>query len=203
MAFTYFFRDRQTLELVAEHALPTLKRRRYINVWDAGCAMGPEPYSIAIIFRENMGRFLFRNVTIYATDVRAEFGEVIAEGIYSEDKVKRIPTPIFERYFSSNGRDGHYRIDDEIRGAVTFDHHDLRTLEPIREELGLIVCKNVLLHLQPEERVGVYRMFHRALADDGFLVTEQTQKRPDEVRHLFRRVTDMGQLFQKACESRT
>ena len=72
MAFTYFFRDRQTLELVVEHALPVLKRRRYINVWDAGCAMGPEPYSIAIILRENMGRFLFRNVTIYATDIQAE-----------------------------------------------------------------------------------------------------------------------------------
>ncbi len=41
MAFTYFFRDRQTLELIARHILPDLKRRRYINIWDAGCAMGP------------------------------------------------------------------------------------------------------------------------------------------------------------------
>jgi chemotaxis protein methyltransferase CheR len=203
MAFTYFFRDRQTLELVAEHALPTLKRRRYINVWDAGCAMGPEPYSIAIIFRENMGKFLFRNVTIYATDIRADFGDVIAKGVYEDEKVKRIPRPILERYFAPNEQNGHYQIDDEIRSAVEFEHHDLRSFEPIREELGLIVCKNVLLHLQPEERVGVYRMFHRALADDGFLVTEQTQKRPDEVRHLFHRVTDMGQLFKKACASRT
>ena len=197
MAFTYFFRDRQTLELVVEHALPVLKRRRYINVWDAGCAMGPEPYSIAIILRENMGRFLFRNVTIYATDIQAEFGDVIAQGVYPEEKVKRIPPDIFGRYFSPNGSDGRYQIDGEIQRAVEFQHHDLRCLKPIREELGLIVCKNVLLHLQPEERVGVYRMFHHALADDGFLVTEQTQKRPDEVRHLFRRVTDIGQVFQK------
>ena len=197
MAFTYFFRDRQTLELVAQHALPTLKRRRYINVWDAGCAMGPEPYSIAIILRENMGRFMFRNVTIYATDICAEFGDVIAEGIYPVGKVKRIPGDIFQRYFSPNGHDGHYQIDEEIKKAVTFQHHDLRSLEPIREELGLIVCKNVLLHLQPEERVAVYRMFHQALADDGFLVTEQTQKRPDPVKRLFRRVTDLGQVFLK------
>ena len=199
MAFTYFFRDRQTLELLAEHALPVLKRRRYINVWDAGCAMGPEPYSIAIIFRENMGKFLFRNVTIYATDIQAEFGDVIARGVYPEEKVKRIPADIFDRYFSPNGSDNHYQIDGEIQRAVEFQHHDLRSLQPIREELGLIVCKNVLLHLQPEERIGVYRMFHRALADDGFLVTEQTQKRPDEVRYLFRRATDMGQVFQKVA----
>jgi chemotaxis methyl-accepting protein methylase len=42
-------------------------------------------------------------------------------------------------------------------------------------------------------------MFHRALADDGFLVTEQTQKRPDEVKYLFQRVTDMGQVFRKTA----
>lgn len=197
MAFTYFFRDRQTLELIVEHALPTLKRRRYINVWDAGCAMGPEPYSIAILLRENMGPFLFRNVTIYATDVEAEFGDVIARGVYPEEKVKRIPAAILDRYFSTNGGDGAYRIDAGIKRAVTFQHHDLRSLKPVREELGLIVCKNVLLHLQPDERVAVYGMFHRALADDGFLVTEQTQKRPAAARHLFRRVTDAGQLFQK------
>ena len=54
MAFTYFFRDVQTLELVRDHVLPFLKTRRYINIWDAGCAMGPEPYTLAIILRESM-----------------------------------------------------------------------------------------------------------------------------------------------------
>ena len=69
MAFTYFWRDWQTLDLVMEHVLPDLKRRRYINVWDAGCAMGPESYTLAIMFRENMGHFMFRNMRIYATDI--------------------------------------------------------------------------------------------------------------------------------------
>jgi chemotaxis protein methyltransferase CheR len=69
MAFTYFFRDMQTLEMIRDYALPTLRTKRYINVWDAGCAMGPEPYSLAIILRENMGNMIFRNVKIYATDI--------------------------------------------------------------------------------------------------------------------------------------
>ncbi|MBW2018210.1 MAG: chemotaxis protein CheR, partial [Deltaproteobacteria bacterium] len=61
MAFTYFFRDLQTLECIRDYVLPFLRSRRYIRIWDAGCAMGPEPYSLAIIFRENMGA-TFRNV---------------------------------------------------------------------------------------------------------------------------------------------
>lgn len=40
MAFTYFFRDLQTLEMICQHSLPVLRSRQYINIWDAGCAMG-------------------------------------------------------------------------------------------------------------------------------------------------------------------
>ena len=199
MAFTYFFRDRQTLDLIVQHALPDLKRRRYINVWDAGCAMGPEPYSIAIIFRENMGPFLFRNVRIYATDIDESdrFGVIIDLGIYPEEQVKRIPAEFLNRYFSRNGEKDRFQISDEIRKAVTFQRHDLLSLKPIREEFGLIVCKNVLLHLPHEGRVEVIKMFHHALSQGGYFVTEQTQKLPPKTEHLFRQVTNAGQLFQK------
>ncbi len=212
MAFTYFFRDGQTLDLIAQHVIPALKRRRYINVWDAGCAMGPEPYSIAIIFRENMGPFLFRNVRIFASDVDESdrFGVIIACGLYPEEQVKRIPPEILSKYFSPNGPSpgpspgsegtsgqGYFRISDEIRKAVIFQRHDLLSLEPIREEFGLVVCKNVLLHLPPEGRVEVIKMFHHALSQGGYFVTEQTQKLPPGTERLFRRVTSTGQLFQK------
>jgi chemotaxis protein methyltransferase CheR len=43
MAFTYFFRDMQTIEMIRDHVIPVLRTRRYINIWDAGCATGPEP----------------------------------------------------------------------------------------------------------------------------------------------------------------
>ncbi|MFZ6031121.1 MAG: CheR family methyltransferase [Chloroflexota bacterium] len=199
MAFTYFFRDRDVLDLVVQHALPELRTRLYINVWDAGCAMGPEPYSLAILLRENMGRFMFRNVRIYATDIdeSSQFGEVIARGVYAEQDIKRIPADIRARYFTRLAGNGHFQIAEEIRKAVRFQQHDLCTLQPPRVGFGLIVCKNVLLHLAPEVRVAVLQMFHAALADGGYLVTEQTQKLPSEIEPLFRQVTQAGQLFQK------
>lgn len=199
MAFTYFFRDRQTLDLIAEHIIPDLCSRRYITVWDAGCAHGPEPYSLAITFREHMGHFLFRNVRIYATDIDESdrFGEVIARGTYPEGEVKRVPAELLARYFRHADEPGHWQLCEEIRKAVQFYKHDLLSLKPIREGFGLIVCKNVLLHFTPEQRVDVLKMFHSALAEGGYLVTEQTQKLPPEVEPYFRRVTDAGQLFRK------
>ena len=198
MAFTFFFRDMQTLELLAQYAIPNLKQNQYIRIWDAGCAMGPEPYSVAIIFRENMGHFLFRNVKIYATDIdESDFGTIIEQGIYAESDVKRLPAEIVNRYFQATDQPGQLQISDEIRHAVQFQRHNLLSLQPVRQDFGLIVCKNVLLHFTQAERVKVMQMFHAALMEGGYFVSEQTQKLPPEIEPLFRQVTAAAQLFQK------
>jgi chemotaxis protein methyltransferase CheR len=203
MAFTYFFRDQQTLTLIAQHVIPELKRHMYINIWDAGCAMGPEPYSLAITLRENMGPFLFRNVRIYATDIdeSGDFGDTIAHGIYGERGVQRIPAELLNKYFlpvpAYNGDERLYQISAEMRKAVKYQQHDLLSLRPIRDGFGLIMCKNVLLHFNPQERIAVMRMFYEALAEGGYFVTEQTQKLPSEIHPLFEPVTSAGQVFRK------
>ncbi len=45
--------------------------------------MGPEPYSLAMVLRENMG-MIFRNVKIHATDIDNSnlFGDIIKKGVY-------------------------------------------------------------------------------------------------------------------------
>jgi len=198
MAFTYFFRDMQTLDMIRQHVVPILRTRRFIHIWDAGCAMGPEPYSIAIILRENMGHMMFRNVRIHATDIDGSnlFANIIKKGSYPEEQVKRIPKDILNRYFKPDNS-GNYIISEEIRRALIFKKHNLLSLEPVREDFGLIVCKNVLLHFKQEERINVIKMFYSSLTADGFFVTEQTQKMPDPVSHLFEQVQSNVQLFKK------
>jgi chemotaxis protein methyltransferase CheR len=200
MAFTFFFRDLPTLHAIRDYVIPELKNNKYINVWDAGCAMGPEPYSLAIIFKENIGHYQFKRLKIYATDLDEEshdFGKIIAKGIYSEETVKRIPKDIFKKYFSSNNKPLYFKISDEIMQCVSFQKHDLRSLTPIRENCGLIVCKNVLLHFPEDERINVIKMFYKALSPGGFLATEQTQKMPRQTAHLFKHIKQNIQLFQK------
>lgn len=199
MAFTYFFRDMQTLELITRYVVPEVKGCRHIRIWDAGCAHGPEPYSIAIMFRENMGHFAFRNLKIYATDIdiSSQFDKIITEGVYPEGEIKRIPSDIRKRYFSEDGQPGYYKISDEIKSRLTFIQHDLLSLKPAATDFNLIVCKNVLLHFNETERIEVIKMFHNVLALDGFFVTEQTQKMPAELEHLFQQVVGNGRLFRK------
>ncbi|MBA7537205.1 Chemotaxis protein methyltransferase 1 [subsurface metagenome] len=199
MAFTYFFRDLHTLQHITRKVIPVTSGRSRVRLWDAGCAMGQEAYSLAIILAENMGHFAFKNLRIFATDIDGSslFEEIIKEGVYPEVELKRIPRELFKKYFESNGKEGCFRIIDKIRTCVSFQKHDLLSLKPIGENFSLILCKNVLLHFHPEERVEVIKMFHQSLDHGGFLATEQTQKLPKETERLFKRVTADAQLFRK------
>lgn len=199
MAFTYFFRDMQTLEMIRDYALPTLRTKRYINVWDAGCAMGPEPYSLAIILRENMGNMIFRNVKIYATDIDGSnlFRKIIESGEYPREQLDRIPPEIFSRYFTRVGETDNYRISEDLIKCMNYKKHDLLSLQPVKNDFSLILCKNVLLHFKHEERVDVIKMFHTNLLEGGYFVTEQTQKMPAELDGYFEQVVPNAQVYRK------
>jgi chemotaxis protein methyltransferase CheR len=199
MAFTYFFRDLQTLEAIRDHVLPDLKAKQFIDIWDAGCAMGQEPYSLSMILNESMGHMYFRNVRILATDIDESnrFEEIISKAAYPEDLVQRIPKVIFNRHFNPIRGSGQYQLNEVIRKSVTFQKHDLLSLTPPDNGFGLIVCKNVLLHFNDAQRIEVFKMFHEALAEGGYLALEQTQKLPAEAKHLFEPIVSNAQVFKK------
>ena len=199
MAFTFFFRDQQVLERVVEHLLPSLAGRSHPRIWDAGVAMGQEPYTLAIIFAERMGHFAFNNLRIEATDVEntGQFARMIEAGLYPKDELSRLPDGILEKYFETNGKPGHFRVIESIRRRVAYQWHDLLSLREIGQEYSLVLCKNVLLHFQPQERIDVLRMFHRALAPGGLFASELTQEMPPELAPLFERAIPDGQVYRK------
>jgi chemotaxis protein methyltransferase CheR len=197
MAFTFFFRDIHILENVAKYFKEMTLGRSNIQVWDAGCAMGQEPYSLAIILAEVMGNFSFRNLTINATDYESGFEKIVKEGIYPWVELERIPEDLFKKYFHPSEKADTFQLENIILEKVKFQHHDLLSLEPIGREFSLVMCKNVLLHFQPEERIEVIKMFHSALALGGLFVTEHTQKLPAELSFLFEQLSSDAQIFKK------
>lgn len=197
MAFTFFFRDAETLAAGIACALPAMQGQCHIHVWSAGCAHGPEAYTLAILLRKQMSGFLFRNVRIHATDVDAGFGKQVTGGVYPERELRRMPPEVFQEYFRATADPGLYQVSEEIRARVEFSRHDLLSLEPVREGLSLIVCKNVLLHFREEQRIAVLRMFHRSLRSDGLLVMEHTQKMPLPLRSCFEQATPAAQVYRK------
>ena len=94
---------------------------------------------------------------------------------------------------------------DKIRQRVVFQCHDLLSLKEIGHDSRWSYAKTCFSTFVRRKEWKCMRMFHRALAPGGFLVTEQTQEMPPELGPLFERVIPDGQLFRKveaaACAS--
>lgn len=200
MAFTFFFRDEQILALAAQKLVPFTMGRSNIHILNAGCAMGMETYTFAILLAESMGKFAFRNVKILAVDIdneNVDFGKTVTEGIYHKDHLQRIPEHLFKKYFSCAEKENHFIVNEELRNRILFKKHDLLSLKNLRSDFSLIICKNVLLHFNHKQRVDVLNLYHEMLLEKGLLVMENTQTMPHELNHKFSKLVEYAQLFEK------
>jgi chemotaxis protein methyltransferase CheR len=197
MAFADFFHDSETLELLIERAMPTLRGQACLHVWNPACGNGAELYTLAMLMREQMSERVFRTMRIHATDANPRLGPQIIEGIYPEQDVKRIPYPIRYRHFQITDKPGCVQVVDELRSRVSFARHDLLSLMPPHEDFSVIVCRNVLPSLDETERRQVFRMFHQAMRPGGFLATEHVQERPQSLDSLFEPISDRAQVYRR------
>jgi len=189
------------LEMLLQRMQPSLFGQPLFRVWVAGCPSGSEPYSLAMLLREQMSDPIFDAVRIYATDADPAVGARIESGVYSEQEIKPLPYPIRYRYFQVTDKPGRVQAVDEIRDKVAFLQHDLLTLSPIRKDFSLIVCKETLSELDDMERRQVLRMFHRSLRPGGLLTAEYGQKMPENMDALFEPISSSSQIYRRVDAS--
>src|SRR5207245_9380353 len=65
--------------------------------------------------------------------------------------------------------DGQYQVRKAVRELCVFAKHNLAT-DPPFSKMDLIVCRNVLIYLEPELQRRVSSVFHYALKTPGFLM---------------------------------
>jgi chemotaxis protein methyltransferase CheR len=200
MAFTFFFRDEPILRMAVEKLVPNIIGRTSARILNAGCAMGMETYTFAILLAEKIGKFALRNVKIHAVDIDSEnvdFGKTVREGIYPAESLQRVPPELFQKYFSPSDKTGNYIVNESLRSLVYFQKYDLLSLKPLRNDYSLVICKNVLLHFNQQQRIDVLKMFHEMLLNNGLLVMENTQNMPAELSQKFEKIIDHAQIFVK------
>ena len=204
MAYTSFFRDTDALKAIGDIVIPAVSHSRAIRVWDAGCASGEEPFTLAIVFASKLRPFPFRNLDILATDYEesnyAQFGDRIRAAEYSRQDIFWVPAEHREQYFEPTGNPEVFRLTADIREKVRYLQHDLLTLVAPEKEMSLIVCKNVLMHFSPEDQVKVLDMFHAALLPGGYLAVDGNQGMPSEFSTRFVQVERGTPLYQKPVD---
>jgi two-component system CheB/CheR fusion protein len=169
---TAFFRDGAPWDFLRTDIIPRLIADGgpdgAIRIWSAGCASGEEPYTVAMLLAEALGREAFtRRVKIYATDVDEEALQQARCAVYGSRQVDGVPPELLHKYFDADG--DRFAFDKELRRAVIFGRHDLIQDAPI-SRISLLVCRNTLMYFNANSQSRILTRFHFAVADGGILL---------------------------------
>jgi chemotaxis protein methyltransferase CheR len=169
---SFFFRDIKPFDQFKQVVLPYLLKARAnaksIKIWSAACSSGQEPYTLAMILKEEKARLAGWNFDIVATDLSTEILAKAQAGLYSQFEVQRgLPIQMLMKYFKQAG--DRWQIDQSLRDMVRFRPFNL--LEDMNSlgQFDVIFCRNVLIYFdQPTKQMVLERMA-RQLGQDGFL----------------------------------
>ena len=159
-----FFRQPDRFEDLRRVHLPALlKERPRLKLWSAGCSIGCEPYTLAMILDQvdPQGRH-----SVIATDV--DFGALAKarEASYTAADVRGVPPAVLKKYFTVEGDT--YHVVPEIKKRITFRRHDLLK-DDYPRDLDLILCRNVVIYFTEEAKTYIHDGFANALRPGGLL----------------------------------
>ena len=175
---TYFFRDIMPFDAFRDVVLPAVLAARAesgrLRIWSAGCGTGEEPYSIAMILREQAELLTGWACDIEATDVSAAALEKAKSGLYSQFEVQRgVPVEMLLKYFQRFSEA--WQVESALRADITFCQHDLKTDDPPDGKFDVIFCRNVLIYFDETENAEILTRIRSALVDDGYLFLGATE----------------------------
>jgi chemotaxis protein methyltransferase CheR len=167
-----FFREKRSFdafrEVILPHWIASHRSRRSVRIWCAACSSGQEPYSLAILLREESSRLGGLGFEILATDVNSQMLQRARAGRYSELEMRRgMPADLLSRYFAKTGEG--WEIAAEIRSMVRFREHNL--LDDLRSlgSFEVVFCRNVLIYFDQPTKQKVIQAITALLVADGVL----------------------------------
>ena len=166
-----FFRTPEKFGKLETDVIPDLlKRSPHLNIWSAGCSIGAEPYSLAIILKELTPGVKHR---ILASDLDIEILAKAKAGVYNENELKSMTPERRARYFD-RVEGGKFAVKDEIKRVIEFKRHNLLK-DPFESGFDLILCRNVVIYFTEEAKDQLYANFFKALKPGGILFVGATE----------------------------
>ncbi len=169
---TSFFRDHEPFEVLKKTILPELIKARaatrQLNIWCAASSTGQEPYSVAMMIRENFPELATWKIFYLATDIAGDVLERARAGRYTQLEVNRgLPVSYLVKYFDKKGTE--WQLNDKIRDMVQIQKLNLIRPWPLLPPLDIVMIRNVLIYFDPETKKKILQQIHSLLRPDGSL----------------------------------
>ena len=165
---TSFFREAHHFPILAAHASTTTEP---FSVWCSASSTGEEPYSIAMTLCEAFNT-LTPPVTIIATDIDTNVLASAARGIYTLDRLDKMPEARARRFFLRGKGDqaGMVRVRPELRQLITFKPLNLLAGSwPISGPFDAIFCRNVMIYFDKPTQGKILARFVPLMNPKGLL----------------------------------
>ena len=165
------FRDPGFFLAFRQHALPVLRTYPFIRIWQAGCSLGEEAYSLAILLEEEG---LYDRSLIYATDINEVTLRQAREGIYPAELMQKYTQNYLhaggQRSFSEyyTARYDFAILRPSLQRNIVFSQHNLVSDAPFNE-FNVILCRNVMIYFNRGLQERTHHLFHASLAMFGIL----------------------------------
>lgn len=166
-----FFRDSERWQILRDKVMPSLLHsKQMLRVWSAGCSIGNEPYSLAIMLQELSPH---HRHTILATDLdRGALARAKARGPYSANDVQEVTDAQRAEFFETDH--DKFFVKESLAKRVEFREQNMLT-DPFENNFDLIVCRNVVIYFTEAAKMMLYRKFHGALRPGGILFIGGTE----------------------------
>jgi chemotaxis protein methyltransferase CheR len=169
---TSFFRDIKPFQSFRSHVLPRLLQaradRKRLRIWSAACSTGQEPYSLAMMLREESARLAGWSTEIIGTDLSREALAKARTASYSQFEVQRgMPTPMLLKYFEKTGEQ--WRLKASCKEMVSYRLFNLLDSFAPLGQFDVIFCRNVLIYFDQQTKASIFVKLARALSGDGYL----------------------------------
>jgi len=169
---SFFFRDNTPFDLFKNHVMPAMEKARgtqkRLRIWCAAASTGQEPYSLAILLREQWHKYKDWRIEIVGTDICTQVLEKAKAGEYSQFEVQRgLPIQLLIKYFTQDGDT--WRLNDDIRKMVTYRPFNLLDNLTGLGSFDVIYCRNVLIYFDQPTKSGVLDRMAKVLSKDGTL----------------------------------
>ncbi|MBF0332733.1 MAG: protein-glutamate O-methyltransferase CheR [Alphaproteobacteria bacterium] len=169
---SFFFRDGKPFDQFRDVVLPALMQarasRKSFRIWCAAASSGQEPYTIAMILKEQAAKLAGWKVEIVGTDISHDILDRAKKGVYSQFEVQRgLPIQMLVKYFKK--KDELWQIDDSLRAMVDYRHHNL--LQDLKSlgKFDVVFCRNVLIYFDQPTKTRVLDGIAAQMPADGWL----------------------------------
>ncbi|WP_406656706.1 protein-glutamate O-methyltransferase CheR [Methanolobus sp. ZRKC2] len=198
---TNFFRNSEVYDIIEEEVFPAVIKskstglNKSIKIWSAGCSIGVEAYSIAMLFHHILGNSIKRyNITITGTDIDKASLQHAQQGVYNETEMKDVRPAFIDKYFVKEGKQ--YHVKDELKKMTHFKSHDMIS-GPKMGGFDIIFCRNVTIYFEKELQEKLYMNFYNGLNENGFFVMGKTETLIGPSKDLFKSFNAKERIYAK------